>query len=1077
MYKSKHSKFFIFISILGISLTSIVLANALNSNNISSNKNEINSNNSIINKDANLIKNKVNPQPLSNIDDLKITSYGVETGKISTDEIVDNDGNYILTASNQSGNKAKIVKLNFQMQYLYDWTYNTNGYKTRQIVADTDDIGYFYALLVNENLTISTNNNNKVFDITNPTLVVQLYDTGSSFEQRNVYNLGLPNFSINNKNGITSHLANPSNTITDSEAADNIWDHVYVQEAIQENDDNSRLSFIRSTKTSNSTAKNTSSETNVYINDDSKSVIYKLLGSEGKKNSNSDNNIDQSYYMLKQLYLNNANNMVYLKDNATNTKMILLFGGNAYQSFWFYDFKIDVKGKNTWYVTPLLYSNYDFDPYASKYQDEVEYYGVSERVNSSVLKKYFYLPFMTKNKISNLAWFVGGAKTINIVDEENKNNSSSYVFLALMQPNVTDFNSSLFNNNNSTIVDETIKKGTFATSTEVSSWNRLNKDTTGQAEPAANRPEPKNTNPQKTGTNYDNKEVLVSSSSINASFAELGQVSGSRGSWSTISTNFYYPFSAIQSQMILPIMSSEIAELVCVEPQNYKSDFPQEKIYLNTFSNLPTTENTSSNSLNKFSLFNCIKNRNDNFQIFSFAREMISNPRDWTEDIKDVQAPSDAPDQIIDVGYDSVGLSRILLNKNPKTSSNFFNDGWANTASQKIIGFSPQLSDKKIKTNFGTYNQINAVLIFRGFVYSFTYDYIQPALGSRIVPYANLSNKIRNSIILTDSSSLNKFTNLLSISYFGNNWVLTYQDKNSNKHLCYKITYLPDLDTWDFSLDSILSSSGSYKINKLFVFFQNNFIFLSNDNNSEIQIVNTNTNSINNLNSNSINSNIWGVIKSVDKQYLTDNNLFDKRPSEIINNSDLLKQFIDYSGGWSVVDKQTNTPTEEPIIFNIKSTSSSIEFDVALKFINGRYYSSAIFNSSEYPNIIYSNSLNIPTFSYDGFASLAPWVIPTIISGIVFVVILFSVIGVLVSLSLHKNKKMLQKGFASSNKKIDTLTTAVGSVYKKILVQTKNNKSPQMLRAAAKPGVKNNVPLKSPVAPKPIANPAPKKSI
>ncbi|WP_036449091.1 hypothetical protein, partial [Mycoplasmoides pirum] len=66
---------------------------------------------------------------------------------------------------------------------------------------------------------------------------------------------------------------------------------------------------------------------------------------------------------------------------------------------------------------------------------------------------------------------------------------------------------------------------------------------------------------------------------------------------------------------------------------------------------------------------------------------------------------------------------------------------------------------------------------------------------------------------------------------------------------------------------------------------------------------------------------------------------------------------------------------------------------------------------------------------------------------------------------------MMQKGFASSNKKIDTLTTAVGSVYKKILTQTKNNKSPQMLKAAAKrPNTQNSAMPKPPVAPKPTTS-------
>ncbi|WP_027124101.1 hypothetical protein [Mycoplasmoides pirum] len=1089
MNKIKRSKFFAISSLLGISIVGLFLVSTINLNN---NKNNLD--NSLVNKNTNLTRNKVNPQPLTNINDLKITSQNIESGKVNTDEVVDNNGNYILTATNQSSNKAKIVKLDFQMQYLYQWEYNVLNYQTRQIVADTDDNGYLYVLLVNNQLTLSVEDQNNLtandirFIIQNPAIVVQIYDTGSSFEQLNVYNLGLPNFGINNKANITSNLADTSNTITDPEAADNIWDHIYVQEAIQETDDNSKLSFIRNTTTSNSTASDTrTTENNIYVNDDSKSIIYKLLGNSGKKAANSA--IDTSnhdYYILKQLYLNNANNMVYLKDKYTNKKMILLFGGNAYQSFWFYNFEVKTTGKQNLYVTPLLYANYDFDPYASKYQNEVEYYANSGRNNSSVLKKYFYLPFMLKNKISNLAWFVGGAKTLTITNQEN-NKSDSYVFLAMMQPNISDFNSSLVDNaqNIQSANIETIKKGTFGTPEEVSSWNESNKTITGNYEPSSipsiAMPAPQNTNIQNTkntGNQYNNQDILVSSSSINASLYQLGQ---SQGIWSTRSDNFKYPFSAIQTQTILPIMTSEIASSICIEPKSSYNDFPEEKIYLNTFSNLST--NSNSNFPEKFSLFNCVETKpsTKNFKRFDFAREIISNPRNWTQDIKNISAPpsdyngttTNNPNQIIEVGYDFVGLSRILLNKNPKKSSNFLNDGWENTASQKIVAFSPQLTSKKIKTSFGTYMQVGAVLIFRGFAYSFTYDYIQPALGLKMVPYANLLNdKTKNSIELINEKSINKFTNLLSISYFADNWVLTYQDKNLNKHLCYRITYLSDLSVWSFSLDNYLSSNGLNKISKLFVFFENNFIFLYEEKTS--QILNTNTNSTHNLDENSsitTNSNIWGIIKPVEKQHLIDSNLLDKTPSEIVSDYDLLKQLINYSGGWSVIDNQTNKPTEEPIIFNIKTTSSTITFDVALKFINGKYYTSVLFNSLEYPNIVYNTSLNIPSFSYDGFASLAVWVMPAIISGVSFLVVLFILIGVLVTLSLHKNKKIMQKGFASSNKKIDTLTTAVGSVYQKILTQTKNNKSPQMLKAARKrPTAKSHFSPKSPNSPKSTAN-------
>ncbi|WP_027123953.1 hypothetical protein [Mycoplasmoides pirum] len=1076
MFKFKYYKFFIGAIVLTASFLGLVLVSNSNTKKIDNNSLTLN---------TNTVKTNVVPKPLNDSSlDIKITSSRIDSGRVGIDEVTDRDGNYILTATSNNNQKAKVVKINYQMQYLYEWEYKQDtNYQTRQIVADTDDNGYFYALLVHNATKIgiqdqsNTTANNIKFTIEHPALVVQLYDTGSSFDQRNVYNLGLPNFGINNKNSIASHLADTTNTITDSQAADNIWDHIYVQEAIQETDDNSKLSFIRNTTTSNSTASDTTTTVNnVYINDNSKSVIYKLLGNSGKKDSNSAvDTSNHDYYILKQLYLNNANNMVFLKDKSTNKKMILLFGGNAYQSFWFYNFEVKTSGKSTLYVTPLLYANYDFDPFNSKYQEENLYITEPNTNTSNVMKKYFYLPFMKKNKISNLAWFVGGAKTLTISNQET-NESNSYVFLAMMQPNVSDFNSSLVDNTqNSQSTDmETIKKGTFGTPEEVSSWNEQNISQTGANEPTTHLPVSQNDNLQVTSTSkYNNKDVLVSSTSNNLSYELFKPIF----TWSSKSSNFKYPFSAIQSQTILPIMTSEIAASICVEPKNSLNEFPEEKIYLNTFFNLQTSSTTEFS--NKFSLFNCVKTNSstNNFKRFDFASELISTPNNWNTDIK-VNTTINSEPVAYPVGIDPVGMSRILLNKNPQTNNqNFINDGWNNTASQKIIAFSPQLTSSYVKTDFGTFNQIGAVLVLRDAIYTFTYNFVQPAVGIRMVPVADFQNKVKNSIELFSSTDLQKFTNFLSISYLNNVWVVTYQDLNNSKHLCYYISYSPESHSWSLSLNSVLSEKASKdsKISKLFVSMKDNFLIIKE--NKSIEIANTISSKdsiiLNDNPSIQANVEIWGTIKPVDQEYLSNNNLLSKTPSEIISDSDLLNQLVDYSGGWSVVN---STPSEKPLIFNVKSTSSSIIFDVALKFINGKYYSSASFDQTQYPNIIQNSLLNIPSFSYDGFATLAPWVIPAIVCGVVFLVILLILVGCFVIIALHKNKKMMQKGFASSNKKIDTLTTAVGSVYKKILTQTKNNKSPQMLKAAAKKSnVQNNSAPKSPIPPKPAANPAPKK--
>ncbi|WP_027124103.1 hypothetical protein [Mycoplasmoides pirum] len=1035
MNKIKRSKFFTISSLLGISLISLTLVSVIN---LDKNINEIDSNNSLVNQNISSIKNIVNPQPLTNITDLKITSQSIETGRINTEEVTDADGNYILTATNQSNNKAKIVKLNFQLQYLYQWEYNVLNYQTRQIVADTEDIGYYYALLVNDQVSLNIQNSNNTtannikFTIQNPALVVQLYDTGSSFEQRNIYNLDLPNFAINNKNNISNNVANngnnSSNEITDSQAADNIWDHIYVQEAIQKDDTNEKLSFIRNTTTSNSTAKNIDSTNNVYINSDTKSVIYKLLGNSGKKNNNSTNSNEHDYYILKQLYLNNANNMVYLKDEPTNRKMILIFGGNAYQSFWFYDFIVSINGKSSKYVTPMLYANYDFNPFNIKNS-------TSEILYSTVQKNWYYLPFMRKNKISNLAWYVGGAKTITIKNL-NSNDFNSYVFLAMMQPNVSDFNKDLVDNYAS--VTDDIKKGTYATAEHVT--KRINPSINGSSGTANSGMvtinNNQNDNPQNTNNNakYNNKEILVGSSSINASFELFFPI----GSYN--SSDYVYPFSAIQSLTILPVMTSSIASIIANEPHN-ENESIQEKIYLSTYDEIKTENN--------FSLFNAIY-KNNKYYHFDFGKKFYITPSNWLEEKTSPSFPNAGTIISSNVGEDYWGFSRVLLNTNPINSSNYFEDGWNNSASQKIVSFSAQLSNNILTNEYGKFNQVIATMIIRGYIISFTYDF-ELIKGIAMAPVANLNeNVLSTNLKPSHSSVLNNFQNLLSISQANNTWSITYQKDNNSS--TYVLSYLNDSlgnFYWSIYVDPILNTTNDKIAKNLTA--NNNFIQIKD--NKTIYIKNSIKGEIQLNNGLSINNNvdIWGKLEQVSSQYLNDSNLISKTTNEILKDKSLLNQLVNYSGGWSANSNGLPTTNEPFLIFNAQSYNSTITFDVALKFVNGKYYTSANVDSNLYPNIIQNSALNIPVFKYDGFAVLASWVIPAIIGGIVFLVLLFVVIGILIVLSMHKNKKTMQRGFVSTNKKVETLTTAVGSVYKKILVQTKNNKSPQMLKAAKKP--------------------------
>ena len=1093
MKKSKHAKFYAFVSIVITSAISLSIIGSL-----SSSTSPVVNSSSISNNITNNIattKSSVTPKPLNQVSDLKITSPTLETGAISTEEVTDKDGNYILTASGTSSG-AKVVKLNFQMQYLYQWSYSDSSYSTRQIVADTDDLGYYYALLVNKDVSIvesvaQTSRTSYTFTLAKPALVVQLYDTGSSFEQRNVYQLQLPDFSINNKDSYSSNNLIKNNVAapSGSDISNNIWDDIYVQAPIGPSDTNEKLSFIRSEKPTSSeatqeqtiNASSTTTETvtspntstnGIYINDASKSKIYKLLektysgtqengNSSGASSTTFETNTD--YYILKQVYLNNVNNMVYIKDLATNKKMILIFGGNTYQSFWFYDFEVKTSGSNNYSVTPLLYANYDFDPFNATSQDEV-YYG-------NVKKQYYYLPFMKKNKVSNLAWYVGGAKTIKITNHEN-GASTSYVFLAMMQPNISDYNNQLYKTTNSSTSKQNsnndsnnnsgdVKKGTFGTPEEVNWFNSSTHTNfaNNRLPDISTSPAPQNDNFQNGGQTYQNKQILVGSSSINASYQVLSPGQYSNGG---LVTNYEYPFSAIQSLTILPVMSSEIAALVCVDPTN--NEGKPNGIYLNSFFE---ANNTTGNQ-NKFSLFNC-RYVNGTYYRFNFGKMFISNPYSWTQDKPGVQYDLGAVmgNGNLMVGIDDFGFSRILLNKNPKATSTFqsTNDGWTNTASQKIISFSPQLSSSTIKVNdqtgisLGTYNKVIANLIVRGYSYSLEYD-LNLIQGIGLVPIANVDNSYISGLN-PRSDKLNAFNNLLSVSYSNNTWTLSYQDTNK-KYLSYLVSYDPS--GWSFSLSSTLTNTS--KLTKVVSNLDQTYFFIDEQNNIKFNNYSTSNNGgsldINSGSAITDNPNIWGSVSKVDDNYLKNANLISKTANEIISDSSLLNQLVVYTGGWSV-DPVTNEPINKPMIINPRAEGSSVIFDVALMYTNGVYYTSASFDPAKYPNVVQISSLQTPTFRYDGFAAMEPWVLPTIISASVALLLIFIGVGVSVPMLLHKQNKMAQKGFSATNKKIDTLTTAVGSVYQKVITQTKNTKQPQMLKSASP---KPNVPKSGTFAPK-----------
>lgn len=108
-------------------------------------------------------------------------------------------------------------------------------------------------------------------------------------------------------------------------------------------------------------------------------------------------------------------------------------------------------------------------------------------------------------------------------------------------------------------------------------------------------------------------------------------------------------------------------------------------------------------------------------------------------------------------------------------------------------------------------------------------------------------------------------------------------------------------------------------------------------------------------------------------------------------------------------------------------------------------------------NVAYSNG---------SFGNQPEYLLAVAIAVPLFVVAVILGLGIGIGIPMQKNKKALQQGFDISHRKVDTLTTAVGSVFKQIINRTQIGnikKTPQLLKKA--PDKKPSPPVKPPVSP------------
>lgn len=199
---------------------------------------------------------------------------------------------------------------------------------------------------------------------------------------------------------------------------------------------------------------------------------------------------------------------------------------------------------------------------------------------------------------------------------------------------------------------------------------------------------------------------------------------------------------------------------------------------------------------------------------------------------------------------------------------------------------------------------------------------------------------------------------------------------------------------------------------------------------------------------------IWGTVGIQDANYLTRNGYNGLTVNELANNKTRLNDLL--------VHRPAFPGQKARIIANPNQNSTELPVSFEIEYFNGKMYGN---------NTIQNTSLNFPNEIVKPLAAQPKWVVPTAVGVSVAAVVLFTSIGLGIGIPMHKNRKIQDKGFVSTFKKVDTLTSAVGSVYKKIITETSAvKKRPQLLKTADKKPAsasisKPTVPIKKPINP------------
>lgn len=203
---------------------------------------------------------------------------------------------------------------------------------------------------------------------------------------------------------------------------------------------------------------------------------------------------------------------------------------------------------------------------------------------------------------------------------------------------------------------------------------------------------------------------------------------------------------------------------------------------------------------------------------------------------------------------------------------------------------------------------------------------------------------------------------------------------------------------------------------------------------------------------------IWGTVGFKDIDYLTKAGFLANPASFLADDPSALQTLVSYQPGWDGQDFKVSAKA---------NADNQLQLSVSIKYFNGQYFS---------PQQLSAQSALTQT--YGGFSALPTWVLPVAIAVPILFLAIILALGLGLGIPMARTRKLQDKGFTQTFKKVDTLTSAVGSVYKKIITETSTiKKKPQMLKSATKSIKKPEVSAPKPSTPKPVGTAAPTKPI